>query len=88
MRDYGHYGRKAFLEAFNRADPPTESVLREDRIRAVAIMGAYDDARFDYVDCLIMAMCERLDITRIATFDRRDFSIFRPTHCDYLELVP
>ena len=35
-----------------------------------------------------MAIAERLNITRIATFDRRDFSIFQPSHCDYLELLP
>jgi predicted nucleic acid-binding protein len=23
-----------------------------------------------------------------STFDRRDFSIFQPTHCTYLELLP
>ncbi len=35
-----------------------------------------------------MAMTEGLNVTEICTFDRRDFSIFRPTHCDYLELLP
>jgi hypothetical protein len=33
-------------------------------------------------------MAERLNITRACTFDRRDFSIFRPHPCDYLELLP
>jgi len=49
---------------------------------------AYADARLDFVDCCIMALTERLDIRRVATFDRRDFSIFRPNHGDYLELLP
>ena len=35
-----------------------------------------------------MAQAERLNITHVATFDHRDFEIFRPTHCDYLELLP
>jgi hypothetical protein len=35
-----------------------------------------------------MAQAERLNIARIATFDRRDFSVFRPKHCEYLELLP
>ncbi len=35
-----------------------------------------------------MASAERLSVTRIATFVRRDFSIFRPRHCDYLDLLP
>ena len=51
-------------------------------------MAKYADARFDFVDCCIMALVERLDITQICTFDRRDFGIFRPAHCEYLELLP
>lgn len=36
----------------------------------------------------IMALTERLGITQVYTFDRRDFSIFRPAHCDFLQLLP
>ena len=52
------------------------------------IMGQYEDIKFDFTDTAIMAQAERLNITRVATFDHRDFSIFRPTHCEYLELLP
>lgn len=52
----------------------------------VAIL--YGDVAFYIVDCCIMAIAERLGVTRIATFDRRDFSIFRPQHCDFFELLP
>ncbi len=45
-------------------------------------------ASFDYTDAAIMALSERLQITKVCTFDRRDFGIFRPKHCDYLELLP
>jgi len=51
-------------------------------------MDEYSDAQFDFVDVSIMALAERLHITRICSLDRRDFSIFRPSHCDYLELLP
>jgi len=56
--------------------------------RAHEIMKTYPDAKFDLVDTGIMALSERLQITKVCTFDRRDFSIFRPKHCDYLELLP
>ena len=56
--------------------------------RARDILIAYDQAEFDIVDCCIMAIAERLNITRIATFDRRDFSIYQPRHCEFLELLP
>ncbi len=60
----------------------------EDINRAQAIMTTYASAEFDFVDCAIMALSERLNIREIATFDRRDFSIVRPRHCDYFELLP
>ena len=62
--------------------------MTDDVKRAIDVMESYADARFDFVDCCIMALTERLNITRICTFDRRDFSIFRPKHCDFLELLP
>jgi uncharacterized protein len=65
-----------------------EPLLPEDQKRMSQIMEKYLSARFDFVDCAIMAMSERLNITRVATFDHRDFSIFRPNHCPALELVP
>lgn len=46
------------------------------------------EARFDFVDCCLMALCGRLTITRLCTFDRRDFGIFRPNHAESLTLLP
>lgn len=60
----------------------------EDIDRAREIMARYSSAKLDFVDCCIMALSERLNVTRVCTFDRRDFSIFRPKHCDYLDLLP
>lgn len=59
-----------------------------DYDRMTSIMSQYADARFDFADAAIMALSERLRVTQIATLDRRDFSLFRPTHCDALELLP
>ena len=59
-----------------------------DYVRMNAIMTQYTDAKFDFADAAIMALSERLNITRIATLDRRDFGLFRPSHCEALELLP
>ncbi len=59
-----------------------------DFARAVALMDEYHDAELDFVDCCLTALAERLGITGICTFDRRDFSIIRPKHADYFELLP
>jgi uncharacterized protein len=64
------------------------ALLNEDMINMETIMARYHDARFDYTDAAIMAVSERLNITKVYTLDRRDFTIFRPKHCHNLELLP
>jgi predicted nucleic acid-binding protein len=59
-----------------------------DYTRMHAIMTQYADAKFDFADAALMALSERLNITRVATLDRRDFGLFRPAHCTALELLP
>lgn len=83
-----HNAMLAFLRIFSQSAFVLESVTMQDVRRAVEIMSKYADSRLDFVDCCIMAQAERLDITRICTFDRRDFAIYRPTHCETLELLP
>jgi uncharacterized protein len=65
-----------------------EALTDTDLDRIEQIMSDYADAQFDFADVAIMAVAERLNITQIATFDHRDFRIYRPTHCDYFELLP
>ena len=60
----------------------------EDMQRMEQIMLKYADAEFDYADAALMALSERLKITRVFTFDRRDFSMFIPAHVAHLELLP
>jgi uncharacterized protein len=65
-----------------------EALTDTDLDRMEDIMSDYADAQFDFADIAIMAVAERLNITQIATLDHRDFRIYRPTHCDYFELLP
>jgi uncharacterized protein len=84
--------------SYNRAVEQFESITSAgftivdltapDFTRMSEIMHQYGDNKFDYVDVSIMAVSERLNIKQIYTFDHRDFSVFRPQHCDYLELLP
>jgi hypothetical protein len=77
-----------FLQSLERTQPPLEAITYLDLNRAREIMTEYRDAQFDLVDCCIMALSERLHIQHICTFDRRDFSIFRPKPWGYLHLLP
>jgi uncharacterized protein len=77
-----------FLNGIVASQVQRVSLTNDDLKRASEIMLKYADAKFDFVDCCIMALSERLNITKVYTFDHRDFGMFRPKHCDYLELLP
>lgn len=76
------------LDGLLAAQVPLEPITVIDLLRIREITAIYADAQLDFVDCCIMALAERLNITKVLTFDHRDFGIFRPKHCDYLELLP
>lgn len=87
-RTSGVFAVIRFMDSLVKSNPQFEVVTIADLIRAREIMAAYIEARLDFVDCCIMAISERLSITQVCTFDQRDFSIFRPKHCAYLEILP
>ncbi len=59
-----------------------------DYDRAAVIVRQYADAQIDFVDAIIAAIAERLNVTRILTLDQRHFRLFRPRHCDAFDLIP
>ncbi len=59
-----------------------------DLERAAEILEKYNDNNIDPVDAVIVAMAERLEITKILTVDRRHFSIFKPNHWANFTLLP
>lgn len=83
-----HYSRAVELFQSTQLTFKIEALNDVDMARMQAIMRQYADAEFDFADVAMMALAERLNITRIGTFERRDFSVFRPTHTPYLELLP
>lgn len=62
------------------------TLTEPDLNRVRAISQRY--AQFDFVDCCLMAIAERNEITTICTLDRRDFRVYQPTHCEYFRLIP
>ena len=87
-RDQVYAGIVQWLEQFRYTEARIEPMLNADLGRMYEIAQQYANSRFDIVDRCIMAMAERLQITKIATFDRRDFSIFAPIHSDYFDILP
>jgi len=77
-----------FFRTLQSAAFHIEPLLPEDMTLMSEIMTLYEDTAFDFVDVSIMALSERLNITDVHTFDRRDFIVFRPRHCTSLVLFP
>ncbi len=61
---------------------PTENDIE----RAAELETEYLDLGF--VDASVIAICERLGETQVATLDRRHYSVVRPRHCSHLTLLP
>ncbi len=59
-----------------------------DWLRIAALVSRYRDLPLGTVDGSVVAAAERLHVSKIATLDRRHFSIVRPAHTDAFELVP
>ena len=87
-RDLRYGGLQSLLTNLEASEIEFAHLQMNDLARIRDIAETYADAEFDIVDRCIMAIAERLDINRIATFDHRDFGIFRPRHCEFLELLP
>jgi uncharacterized protein len=59
-----------------------------DLARAAELEADYHDLDLGLVDASTIALCERLGETKVATLDRRHFSVVRPRHCSHLALLP
>jgi uncharacterized protein len=51
-----------------------------DYRRMAELLVLYRSMRLQAVDACVIALSERLDLTEVATLDRRDFSIVAPKH--------
>lgn len=63
-------------------------LTQTDLPRMAELAVKYSDLRLDPTDASVMAIAERLDVHRIATLDRRDFSVVRPRHVKAFTIVP
>ena len=77
-----------FLKQVVASDTILEPISSADLQRVTEILDQYVDSRLDFVDATIIAIAERRNITHILTLDRRDFTIVRPKHCLYFEILP
>jgi hypothetical protein len=78
----------AFLRDVQRGAFEVEDLIPEDYVRVREVMDRYADQDVGFVDAAVLAVVERLDERKLATLDRRHFSVLRPRHVESLELLP
>ena len=65
-----------------------EAVTAADLARSVAVIEQYADSDIGLVDATLVAVAERLRISKVLTLDRPHFSLVRPKHCAAFSIVP
>jgi predicted nucleic acid-binding protein len=66
----------------------SEAVAAEDWLRIAELVGRYRCLPLGTVDASVVAAAERLQLSQIATLDRRHFTVVRPAHVPAFELLP
>jgi uncharacterized protein len=59
-----------------------------DAPRMRELMEKYSDLPMDLADAALVRIAEREDVTRICTFDRRHFSLYRPGRRRRFSILP
>lgn len=84
----GSAAEAGFLHAVSNNEVRRIDLTDSDWCRVVELIEAYDDLGLGTVDASIVAVAERLAVTTLATLNRRDFRVVRPSHAPAFELVP
>lgn len=63
-------------------------ILGEDLPRVAELVETYEDFPLGGADASVIAVAERLGVARIATLDRRHFTVVRPRHLSAFTLLP
>lgn len=74
--------------AVDRGEIISVPTIGADWGRITQLTERYLDLGLGVTDAAVVAIAERLGVVRLATLDRRHFSVVRPRHVDAFELVP
>ena len=88
QRDLGSDALAEFIEMLASESFVLTEPTAADFQRAAAVVRQYRDSRIDFVDAVLVAIAERLNIVRILTVDTRHFRMFRPRHCPGFDIRP
>lgn len=87
-RRRGTRAELAFLADLRAGQYTLVESMAADLARIAELVEQYDNLPLGTVDASVIAAAERLNITTVATLDRRDFGLVRPAHLPALRLFP
>jgi predicted nucleic acid-binding protein len=85
---HGHAAAARVMRQIADGSWPIEPLETADVGRAGELMAQYADLGLSFVDAAVVAVAERLGISRVYTLDRRDFRVVRPRHVTAFEVLP
>ena len=87
-RQLGPEAEARFFRAIAGGEIRVETLTDADLVRVAELVEIYSDLPLGGTDASVVAICERLGETIVATLDRRHFGVVRPAHADAFELAP
>jgi predicted nucleic acid-binding protein len=87
-RRLGRNVEAAFLESVAMGEFSRVDLSDDDWSRVAQLTAGNGGSNLGVIDASVVAVAERLGVTSLATFNRRDFGTVRPRHCESFQLVP
>ncbi len=87
-REAGSRVESLFLRSLADGDFVPVELLAADYRRMADLVVTYASLPLGATDASVIAVAERLDLTEVATLDRRHFTVVRPDHVNALTLLP
>ncbi|MCL2583357.1 MAG: PIN domain-containing protein [Streptosporangiales bacterium] len=84
----GPHAEAGFLRSLAAGELQVESLTPADYARMADLVIQYGKFPLGAADASVIAVAERLDVTRVATLDHRHFRQVAPRHTKALELIP
>ncbi|SEU39740.1 hypothetical protein SAMN05421811_11773 [Nonomuraea wenchangensis] len=86
-RRQGSKAEPAFLRSFGSGVTLVD-LTEQDVDRMSDLVELYASLSLGAVDASVIAVAERLNVSEVATLDRRHFTVVRPNHTSALLLLP
>lgn len=84
----GPFAEERFVSLVTSGRIEIVDLVSVDYLRVLALIRRYADLGLGFVDASIVAVAERLQVTTIATLNRRDFAVVQPDHVESFDLIP